>query len=100
VYELGLDERGLSDYEVEYRVVPHSEGKESILDRFGGAETVFASSFKGSGYSATEALHITIQSENLKPGLYDFMVRVKDVFWQSETFRQASFRIVEKNEKE
>lgn len=98
VYELGLDERGLSDYEVEYRVVPHSEGKESIFDRFGGRQTVFASSFKGSGYSATEALHITIQSENLEPGLYDFMVRVKDVFWQSETFRQASFRIVEKSE--
>jgi GWxTD domain-containing protein len=98
VYELGLDERGLSDYEVEYRVVPHSEGKESMFDRFRGGETVFASSFKGSGYSATEALHLTIQSENLKPGLYDFIVRVKDVFWQSEEFRQASFRIVEPSE--
>ena len=99
VYELGLDERGLSDYEVEYRVVPHSEGKESIFDRFGGDETVFASSFKGSGYNATEALHITIGTENLKPGLFDFLVRVKDEIAQSETFRQASFRIVEKSEK-
>jgi GWxTD domain-containing protein len=98
VYKLGLDERGLSDYEVEYRVVPNSDDKKSILDRFAGGETVLASRFDGSGYNATEPLHLTIKSENLKPGLYDFIVRVKDDLAQSETFRQATFRIVEKSE--
>lgn len=98
VYDLSLDERGLSDYEVEYRVVPYSDDKKSLFDRFGGGETVFASRFDGSGYAATEPLHLTIKSENLKPGLYDFMVRIKDQLAQSETFRQATFRIVEKSE--
>lgn len=100
VYRLSLDERGLSDYEVEYRVVRSSDDKKSVLERFGGSETVFASRFDGSGYNATEPLHLTIKSENLKPGLYDFIVRVKDELAQSETFRQASFRIVERSEAE
>ncbi len=99
VYDLQLDERGLSDYEVEYRVVPSSDDKKSVFDRFSGSQTVFASRFDGSGYSATEPLHITIKSENLKPGLYDFIVRVKDDLSQSETFRQATFRIVEESKR-
>jgi hypothetical protein len=99
VYRLGLDERGQSGYEVEYRVVPHSDDKKSILDRFGGGETVFASRFEGSGYATTEPFHVTIKSENIKPGLYDFIVRVKDELWQNEAFRQATFRIVEPSEK-
>jgi len=98
VYDLGLDERGLSDYEVEYRVVPSSDDKKSILDRFSDGETVFGSRFDGSGYHATEPLHITIKSENLKPGVYDFIVRVKDNLAQTETLRQATFRMVEKSE--
>jgi hypothetical protein len=100
VYQLALDERGLSDYEVEYRVVPSSDDKKSLLDRFGGSETVFASRFDGSGYNATEPLHLTIGTENLKPGVYDFIVRVKDTLAQSETFRQASFRVVESRSSE
>lgn len=95
IYQLSLDERGLSDYEVEYRVVPSDDDKKSILDRFDGGSTVFGSRFDGSGYNATEPLHLTIKSENLKPGVYDFIVRVKDDLAQSETFRQATFRIVE-----
>ncbi len=98
VYDLQLDERGQSDYQVEYRVVPSSDDKKSIFDRFSGEKTVFASRFDGSGYNATEPLHITIGSENLKPGLYDFIVRVKDRLAQSEVFRQATFRMVEKGE--
>ena len=97
IYGLDLEERGQSDYEVEYRVVPSSDDKKSIFDRFDGGETVFGSRFEGSGFNANEPLHLTIKSENLKPGLYDFIVRVKDELSQSETYRQASFRIVEKS---
>lgn len=98
IYGLDLEERGQSDYAVEYRVVPSSDDKKSIFDRFDGGETVFASRFEGSGFNANEPLHLTIKSENLKPGLYDFIVRVKDELSQSETYRQASFRIVEKSD--
>jgi hypothetical protein len=100
VYNLGLDQAGVTSYAVEYRVLPHRPDKRGILDRFDGEPTVFASSFKGSGYSANEPLHLTIQSGNLKPGLYDFMVKIKDDYWQSIELRQATFRIVEPSEKE
>jgi hypothetical protein len=99
VYNLGLDRGGVTNYEVEYRVVPHSPTKRGALDRFRDEPTVFASRFQGSGYSANQPLHLTIQSANLKPGLYDFMVRIKDEYWQSIELRQASFRIVEPSEK-
>jgi GWxTD domain-containing protein len=94
VYNLGVNREGVTEYEVEYRVAPHPDRKQGLLDRFRGTDAVVSSSFKASGYSATEPLHITINSENLKPGLYDFMVRVKDEFWQSEELREATFRIV------
>jgi len=98
IYNLGLDEDGRSNYKVEYRVLPHAGVKQRFLDRFDGEQAVFASRFSGSGFSATEPLHLTIRSENLKPGLYDFMVTVKDEFWQSTVYRQATFRIVEPSE--
>jgi hypothetical protein len=99
IYNLGLDEDGRSSYAVEYRVLPHSDEKRSFLDRFDGEEAVFASRFEGSGYNANEPLHLAIKSENLEPGLYDFLVTVKDEYWQSTAYRQATFRIVEPSEK-
>jgi GWxTD domain-containing protein len=95
LYNLGVNREGVTEYEVEYRVAPHPDEKRGLLDRFRGSEAVFSSRFKASGYSASEPLHITINTENLKPGLYDFMVRVKDEFWQNEELREATFRIVE-----
>lgn len=95
LYNLGINREGVTEYEVEYRVAPHRDKKEGLLDRFRGPDAVFASRFQASGYSATEPLHITIKTDNLKPGLYDFMVRVKDEHWQSEELREATFRIVE-----
>ncbi|HEX5133099.1 MAG TPA: GWxTD domain-containing protein [Candidatus Krumholzibacteria bacterium] len=100
LYNLGINRDSVTEYEVEYRVAPHSGKKEGLLDRFRGGDAVFSSSFKASGYSATEPLHITINTENLKPGLYDFMVRVKDEYWQSTVMREASFRIVEPSQPE
>jgi hypothetical protein len=99
VYNLGLDEDGRSNYKIEYRVLPHSGEKKGFAERFSGEAAVFASRFDGSGYNAHEPLHLVIKSENLKPGLYDFMVTVKDEYWQSIERRQATFRIVEPSEK-
>lgn len=99
VYNLGLDEDGRSNYKIEYRVLPHTGEKKGFIERFNGEQAVFASRFAGSGYNAHEPLHLSIGSENLKPGLYDFMVTVKDEYWQSIERRQATFRIVEPSEK-
>ena len=95
VYNLGIDEDGRSSYEVQYRVVPNTGQKERFIDRFNGSQVVFSSSFKGSGFNANEPLHIAIKSDNLKPGLYDFLVTIKDEFWQSIVHRTGTFRIVE-----
>ncbi len=78
VYNLGLDEDRRTSYEVQYRVVPHTGEKQRFIDRFNGPQVAVSSSFKGSGYNASEPLHIAIKSENLKPGLYDFMISMKD----------------------
>lgn len=94
VYNLGIDESGLSEYEIEYRIIPHSTGRKRIWDRFHDAPTVVSSRFKGSGYNADEPLHMTIDTRNLKPASYDFLVSVKDIYRQTTTYRQATFRIV------
>jgi hypothetical protein len=99
VYNLGLDERGQSNYEVQYRVVPHTNEKKRFIDRFNGPQTVVSSSFKGAGFTAHEPLHVAIKSDNLKPGVYDFLVTIKDVYWQSIVHRVGTFRIVEPSEK-
>jgi GWxTD domain-containing protein len=95
MYNLGLDEDGRSNYEVQYRVVPHTGEKRRFIDRFNGSETVVSSSFKGAGYNANEPFHLAIKTENMKPGVYDFLVTVKDEYWQSIVHRVGTFRIVE-----
>jgi GWxTD domain-containing protein len=100
VYNLGLDEDARSNYEVQYRVVPHTEEKKRFIDRFNGPQVAFSSSFKGVGFNANEPLHIAIKSENLKPGAYDFMVTIKDEYWQSIVHRTGTFRIVEPSKQE
>jgi len=92
VYNLGIDEEGLSNYEIEYRIVPHTGDKKGIQDRF--ASDAVSSGFQSSGFNADEPLHLTIQSKNIKPGTYDLLITVKDNYWQSVTYRQATFRIV------
>jgi GWxTD domain-containing protein len=95
VYNLGLDEDGLANYTVEYRIVPHEGQKKRFWDRFDGPTPAASSRFKSSGYSADEPLFVKIESENLAPGAYDFLVTVKDEYWQSVAYRRATFRIVE-----
>jgi hypothetical protein len=99
VYNLGLGDDARSTYEVQYRVAPHTGEKQRFIDRFNGSQVVFSSNFNGSGYSATEPIHIAIKSENLKPGFYDFLITIKDDYWQSIVHRTGTFRIVEPSEK-
>jgi GWxTD domain-containing protein len=99
IYNLGIDDDGKTSYEVQYRVVPGNGKKERFIDRFNGPQVVLSSSFKGSGFASSEPLHIAIKSDNLKPGLYDFLVTVKDEYWQSIVHRAGTFRIVEPGQK-
>jgi GWxTD domain-containing protein len=99
VYNLGLDEDGRSNYEVQYRVAPRTDDKQSFLSRFNSSQVVFSSSFQGSGFNANEPLHLAIKSDNLKPDFYDFMITIKDEYWQSIVQRTGTFRIVEPSEK-
>jgi len=95
LYNLGIGEDGLTSYEIEYRIVPHKPAKKRLWDRFDDEPTVVSSRFRGSGYQADEPVHVTIQSDNLAPGTYDFLATVKDVYWQSIVYRQATFKIVD-----
>ncbi|HEX6790734.1 MAG TPA: GWxTD domain-containing protein [Candidatus Krumholzibacteria bacterium] len=99
IYNLGLGESGKSEYDVQYRVLPHTGRKERFMDRFNGDQVVFSSSFKGSGFNANEPLHIAIKTDNLKPGVYDFLVTIKDEYWQSIVHRTGTFRVVEPSKK-
>jgi len=100
IYNLGIDEDGRSNYDVQYRIVPHTGEKQRFIDRFNGPGVVFSSSFKGSGYNATEPAHIAIKTENLKPGFYDFLITIKDEYWQSIVHRTGTFRVVAPSEKQ
>ncbi|MCH7549332.1 MAG: hypothetical protein IH969_07355 [Candidatus Krumholzibacteriota bacterium] len=95
VYNLGINEEGLSNYEIEYRIVPHSTDKKRFWDRFADESLVISSKFRSSGFNADEPLHITIGSENIKPGTYDLLITVKDEYWQAITYRRSTFRVVE-----
>jgi len=95
VYNLGLNEDDLSDYTIEYRIVPHTSEKQRFWDRFDSGATVASSRFESSGYQSDAPLYIKIESENLKPGAYDFLITVKDDYRQSTAFKRATFRIVE-----
>ncbi len=94
VYHLHRGVDGLTDWEVEYRIVPLRVERRHLWERFAQAATVVSSRFEGSGRSDTEPVHVTIATDNLPPGRYEMVVRVSDRVWQSSTSRRATFRIV------
>ncbi len=94
VYNLHTGVDGLTDWEVEYRIVPLRVERRHLWERFAEAATVVSSRFEGSGRSATEPIHVTIATDNLPPGTYEMLVRVTDRAWQSSVSRRATFRIV------
>jgi len=94
LYNLGQDENGLSSYEIEYRIAPHSTRKQGFWDQYENSTTVVSSEFDGSGFSSDEPLHITFESDNLSAGTYDLLITVKDVYWQTTEYRKATFRIL------
>jgi hypothetical protein len=95
VYNLELDDDGTSQYTVEYRIVPHSPRKSQFWDRYDGEPPIITSQFESSSYSSTDQLYISVGTENLRHGIFDLMITVKDETTQAVVFRKATFQVVE-----
>jgi hypothetical protein len=95
IYNLEADDDGLSQYAVEYRIVPASAYKASFWDRFDGERPIVSSTFESSSHGTTDRIHISIDTDNLREGSYDLMITVRDDITQAVVYRKDSFTIVE-----
>jgi hypothetical protein len=95
IYNLALDDRGVSSYTIEYKIIPHSKKKKRFWERFREATPIVASKFESSGYSAYETQHISVRTENLAKNSYDILITIKDDLTQAVAYRKGTFSIVE-----
>lgn len=100
VYNLARDERDVSHYKVEYRIGRREREEPSLWDALRGkTETVtppdISSSFRMSGNGPYDVVHFTFTPENLRAGVYDLYVTVRDDLSHAEASRVAAFRIIE-----
>ncbi|UCG53131.1 MAG: GWxTD domain-containing protein [Candidatus Latescibacterota bacterium] len=95
VYNLTLDDRGVSSYTIEYKIIPHSKKKKRFWERFAEATPIVASEFQSSGYSPFETQYIFVRTENLAKNSYDILITIRDELSQKVAFRKGTFSIVE-----
>ncbi len=95
VYNIGLDDRGVSSYTVEYKIIPHSNKKSHFWERFEKTPPVVSSSFRASGYSPYETHHLHLRTENLWEGSFDLLITVNDQINSATVYRKATFSILE-----
>ncbi len=95
VYNLELDEDGLSRYAVEYRIVPHSPQKSSFWDRYKDSSPIVSSRFESSSYGSTDPVNISLRTDNLWRGAFDLLITATDEFTQAAVFRSVTFHIVD-----
>jgi hypothetical protein len=96
VYNLELDDDGLSQYTVEYRIVPTSAYKADFWDRFDRVRPIVSSRFESSSHGPTDRLYMAIDTDNLPEGGYDLLITVKDEITQALVYRKDTFVVVEK----
>jgi GWxTD domain-containing protein len=94
VYNLELDDGGLAEFTVEYRIVPSRDRKASFWDSYDNERPIVSSEFESSSYTTTDPLYVSIDTDNLREGAFDLLVTVKDEITQVVVFRRASFVIV------
>jgi hypothetical protein len=94
IYNLMLDERGVSSYTIGYRIIPHSKKKKKMADRFDGTPIV-SSRFESSGYTEFETRYINVATDNLSRGSYDILVSITDNLSGATAYRKGTFSIVE-----
>jgi hypothetical protein len=95
LYNLTLDDRGVSSYTIDYRIIPHSARKKDFWDRFEGSSTVVSSTFQSSGVSPHETQYLYLNMENLKKGTYDFLITLTDDITQQTVFQRGTFSLVD-----
>jgi hypothetical protein len=95
VYNLDVDDSGVSSYEVEYWIVPIDPRERGLWRRRAESATYAASTIDGSAYGADVPLYITIDTENLWPGDFELRVEVTDNRTQFTADRRAVFSLIE-----
>lgn len=95
IYNLALDPRGVATFKIEYRIIPQSPGKKSILKRFAETPPIVASEFESSAYDRHEPQYISVRTENLPKGPYEVLVTVTDNLSNQTAYRKGTFSIVD-----
>jgi len=95
IYNLEVDDGGLSQYTVEYRIVPASSYKAEFWDQYDRTRPVVSSKFESSSHGPTDRLYMSIDTDNLREGGYNLLITVKDEITQAVVYRKDSFTVVE-----
>lgn len=95
LYNLDVDEHGQSFYHVEYWLVPRAPERSRSRSESADAETYAVSRFEASGYGPDVPVDISIGTENLWAGDFEFHVRLTDQRTQFVAERTAVFHLVD-----
>lgn len=94
VYNLSPDTRGITTYTVEYKIIPHKKDKKRFWKRFGETTPVVASKFQHSSYGRDDVQHITVNTDNLSSGSYDFLITLTDDLTGEIAFKKGTFSLI------
>jgi hypothetical protein len=95
IYNLALDERGVSSYSIEYAIIRQSSKKQDLLERFRATPAEVASRFESSSQGEHDTQHILVKVENLAKGTYEILVTVKDNLSNEAAYRKGTFSIID-----
>jgi GWxTD domain-containing protein len=95
LYNLTLDDRGVSTYTLEYKIIPHTKEKRAFWDRFQKSTPVVSSKFQSSGFSAHETQYLFIHTDNLHKGSYDLLITLTDDFTRQVVFQKGTFSLID-----
>lgn len=95
IYNLTLDERGVSSYTLEYKIVPRTNQKKTLADRFQSASPVVSSKFQSSGFGPSESQPLFIRLDNLSKGAYDLLITLTDDVTQQVVTQTGTFSLVD-----
>jgi GWxTD domain-containing protein len=97
VYNLTVDGRGISSYDVEYRIVSQTPRKIGFWDTIRGKKRSLdvSSRFHTAHPGSSDQVHITLGTDNLWPGAFELTVRIIDALAQTETVRRRTFEVLE-----
>jgi GWxTD domain-containing protein len=94
IYNLEVDNDGVSQYTVEYRILPHSPRKAAFWDVYDSEAPIVSSRFESSSYGAMDQQYVSVDTDNLWEGAFDLLITIRDEITQAVVYRKATFRIV------